>query len=247
MRVQPDVVAVVGLGAMGTGIVQSLATAGHAVVACGRSADHLDRARRAIDDGFRESTTVDAETARANVRYSDDLADAVATAALVVETVPEDLALKIALFRRLDLAAPPSAVLTSNTSGFPIGALAGATERPELVVGWHWAYPPVSKLFAEIVVTEATARAAIDTVVAAARRCGKHPIVVRDRQRAWGFVANRVWMAAVEEARRIVDEGVASPPEVDRLLVEGYGWPSGPFGTTGSPDQSDRRDDSCRA
>src|SRR5262245_55023748 len=123
---------------MGTGIVQSLATAGHTVVAFGRSADHLRRARKAIDDGIRQSTSA-ADAARANVRYSADLAEAVGAAALVVETVPEDLGLKIAIFRQLDRAAPPSTVLTSNTSGFTIGALAGATERPELVVGWHWA------------------------------------------------------------------------------------------------------------
>jgi 3-hydroxyacyl-CoA dehydrogenase len=242
-----DVVAVVGLGTMGAGIVRSLATAGYTVIACGRSADHVRRARQAIDHGLGESTVAGAEAARETIRYTDDLDEAAAAAAVVVETIPEDLAAKVALFRRLDRSAPPSAVLTSNTSGFPIAALAGATDRPESVVGWHWAYPAETKVFAEIIATEATARAAIDTVVVMARRCGKHPIVVRDRPRAWGFVANRVWMAAVEEARRIVNEGVADPDEVDRLLVEGYGWPSGPFGTTGSSDQSVRLDDSSRA
>ena len=115
------------------------------------------------------------------------------------------------------------------------------------MIGWHWAYPAVTKLFAEIVVTESTSPATIDAVVTMARRCGKHPVVVRDRQRAWGFVANRVWTAAVDEARRIVDEGVASPAEVDQLLVEGYGWPAGPFGTIGPTAQSVRREDSCSA
>ena len=222
---------------MGAGIVQSLVIAGQNVTACGRSADHVRRARHVIEQGL-------GEVAQSRVRYSDDLVQAANNAAIVIETVPEDLALKISIFRQLDRTVPTAAVLASNTSGFPIGALAGATERPALVIGWHWAYPAVSKLFAEIVVTESTAPATIDAVVTMARRCGKHPVVVRDRQRAWGFVANRVWTAAVDEARRIVDEGVASPAEVDQLLVEGYGWPAGPFGTTGRTAQSVRREDS---
>ncbi len=134
------------------------------------------------------------------------------------------------MFRDLDRIAPPETILASNTSGLPIAALAAATDRPGLVIGWHWASPaPVMKL-AEIAVTPETSAATIATVTAAAQRCGKHPVVVKDNPMAWGFVANRVYFAMVREAQRVVDEGIATRAEVDQLMMDCFRWPSGPFG-----------------
>ena len=77
-----------------------------------------------------------------------------AAADLIVECVPERLDLKVRVFRELDRLAKPTAILASNTSGFSIAALAAATERPERVIGWHWASPPPVMKLAEIVATE---------------------------------------------------------------------------------------------
>ena len=121
--------------------------------------------------------------------------------------MPERLDLKIRVFRELDRLAKPTAILASNTSGFPIAALAAATERPERVIGWHWASPPPVMKLAEIVATEQTSQSTIETVVEVARACGKNPVVVKDTAMAWGFVANRVYFAMLREAQRVVDEG----------------------------------------
>ncbi len=163
------------------------------------------------------------------ITFSSEFDEAAATD-LVIEAVPERIDLKVRVFRDLDRVAAPATIFASNTSGFPIAALAAATDRPDRVIGWHWASPaPVMKL-AEIVVTRDTSDATIETVVAAATRCGKHPVVVKDNPMEWGFVANRVYFAMVREAQRVVDEGIATPAEVDQLMTDCFRWPSGPFG-----------------
>ena len=134
------------------------------------------------------------------------------------------------MIRDLDDAAPENTILASNTSGFPIAAFAAATRRPDRVIGWHWASPPVIMKFAEIVVTEATSEETKRLVCETAEACGKHPVVVNDNPMAWGFVANRVYAAMLREAGRIADEGVANHDEINQLMVDCFNWPVGPFG-----------------
>ena len=133
------------------------------------------------------------------------------------------------ILRELDRIAPANTVLASNTSGFSIAGLAAATERPDRVIGWHWASPPVVMRFAEIVTTDATDPKVVEAVVEAARACGKNPLVVKDSPMSWGFVANRIYFAMLREAERVVAEGVASHDEVNQLMVDCYNWPVGPF------------------
>jgi 3-hydroxybutyryl-CoA dehydrogenase len=157
--------------------------------------------------------------------------DAAANVDLVVEAVPEKLELKQQVFRDLDAAAPAHTILASNTSGFPIGQIAEVTKRPELVVGWHWASPPVAMRLAEIVRTSVTSDAAVQSVVDAATACGKNPVVITDAPSGtWGFVANRVYGAMLQEANRVIEEGVATREQVDMLMVDCFRWPVGPFG-----------------
>ncbi|WP_419941274.1 3-hydroxyacyl-CoA dehydrogenase family protein [Candidatus Palauibacter sp.] len=230
--------AVVGAGLMGAGIAQVLALGGLEVVMNDLGDEALDRAAKRIEHGrfgIRKGVEIGkvdaavAEGALGRLSGTTDLSEAVADADLVIEAVYEDFQLKARLFRQLDEAAPPHAILASNTSGFSIGALAGATDRPERVIGWHWATPASVIRVAEIVVHRGTADAVRDAVVALARRCGKNPEVVQDQPLAWGFVANRVFSAAMREAREIVAEGVATPEQVDRLMKDCYRWPAGPF------------------
>ena len=147
----------------------------------------------------------------------------------MIECVPEKLDLKVRVMRQLDEAAPADTILASNTSGFPIAALAAATGRADKVIGWHWASPPVVMKFAEVVVTDETSDAARTAVCEAAEACGKHPVVVKDNPMAWGFVANRVYGAMIREAARVVEEGVATHEEVNQLMTECFNWPVGPF------------------
>ncbi len=227
-----------GAGVMGGGIAQVCAIAGDEVVcydiapaALADARMHVTTGRFGLDGAVaREKLTrADADAALARITFSTEF-DAAATTDLVIEAVPERLDVKVRVFRDLDRIAPSATILASNTSGLPITALAAATDRPDRVIGWHWASPaPVMKL-AEIVVTRETSAETTATVTAAATRCGKHPIVVKDNPMEWGFVANRVYFAMVREAQRVVDEGIATAADVDQLMMDCFRWPSGPFG-----------------
>jgi 3-hydroxybutyryl-CoA dehydrogenase/3-hydroxyacyl-CoA dehydrogenase len=230
-------VGVIGAGVMGGGIAQSLAAGGFQAVCTDVSDDALETARRDAEEGrFGLAGAVargklsaeEADGARARIEWTRDF-EAAARCDLVIECVPEKLDLKLRVFRDLDDVAGEDTILCSNTSGFPVAAMAGATRHPGRVLAWHWASPAFVMKFAEIVVAEDTDEAARDVVVACAQRCGKNPVVVRDNPMSWGFVSNRIYAAMLREAARVVEEGVASHEEVNQLMVDCYRWPVGPF------------------
>ena len=231
-------IGVLGAGVMGGGIAQVCAAGGFDVVcydiapeALTAGREHATTGRYGLESGVARGklTREEADAATARLTFTTTFEEA-ANTDLVVEAVPERLDLKIKVFRDLDRVAPPATILCSNTSGFPIQAIGAATDRPDKVVGWHWASPaPVMKL-AEIVRTHATSDETVETVKAVATRCGKNPVVVKDTAMAWGFVANRVYFAMVAEAQKVVNEGIATAAEVDQLMTDCFRWPAGPFG-----------------
>lgn len=231
-------VSVLGAGVMGSGIAQVTAIAGYPTVCYDIDAAALERGREHVATGRfglagaverGKLTRDEADAALDRLTFTRSFDDA-AGVDVVIEAVPEKLDLKIRVFRDLDRIAPDSTILASNTSGFPIQALAAATDRPDRVIGWHWASPaPVMRL-AEIVRTTETADATVATIRAMAARCGKNPVVVNDTASSWGFVANRVYFAMIREAQRVVDEGIATRDEVDQLMTDCFRWPAGPFG-----------------
>jgi 3-hydroxybutyryl-CoA dehydrogenase len=229
---------VIGAGVMGSGIAQTLAQAGCEVVCVDVDPAQLERAAQLVETGrFGLSRAVergklsegDAAEARARLAFTTDLAQ-VASCDVIVEAVPEDLGLKMTLLAQLDGLIAGRTILATNSSGLPVIAMARATNRPDRVIGWHWASPPPVMRMAEIVVTPETSDSTRDTVVELARRCGKNPVVVKDDPLHWGYVGNRVWMAAIREARAVVEEGIASRADVDQILQDGWRWPVGPFG-----------------
>lgn len=231
-------IAVIGAGVMGSGMAQVLAQAGHEVHATDVAEDAVAKARERVTTGrygFERAVErgklarADADAALARLRFSTDFEGAVGAAELVLEAVPEQLDLKLHVFRRLDRVAKPDCILASNSSGFPLAALAAATDRPTRVIVWHWASPPAVMKFAEIVVRPDTDAGVIETVKALATSCGKRPVVVKDNPMAWGYVANRIYAAMLHEAARVVAEGTASHAEVNQLMVDCFGWPVGPF------------------
>ena len=231
-------VGVIGAGVMGAGIAQALATAGHEAICYDIDAaviekahEHVTTGRYGLERGVERGkvTREDADAALARLTFTLDLAEA-ANVDVVVEAVPEKLELKQQVFRDLDAAAQVGTVLASNTSGFPIVQIAEVTARPELVIGWHWASPPVVMRFAEIVKTEQTSDETIATIVQLATDCGKRPIVVNDTTAAWGFVANRVYAAMLREAAQVLEEGVATKEQIDALMTDCFNWPVGPYG-----------------
>jgi 3-hydroxybutyryl-CoA dehydrogenase len=233
-------IGVMGAGVMGSGIAQVMAIAGHEVICYDVAPEALDAGRATVDTGRfgvksaverGKLTAEEADATLARITFSADL-DEVANTDVIIEAVPERIDLKITVFRDLDQRAPATTILASNSSGFPIAAMAAATDRPDRVVGWHWASPaPVMKL-AEIVRARSTSDETVETVVRLAADAGKNPVVVKDQPRHWGYVANRVYFAMVAEANQVVSEGVATREAVDQLMVDCFRWPTGPFGMT---------------
>jgi 3-hydroxybutyryl-CoA dehydrogenase len=237
---EPTTAGVLGAGVMGAGIAQVLATAGMEVRCHDVSGEVLETARQLIDTGrFGVRSAVErgklapeeADAALTRVTFTERAAD-LHDVGIVIEAIPERLDLKIAAFRDLDRHCRPETILATNSSGFPVSAIAAATDRPDRVVGWHWASPAPVMRFAEIVRGPATSDETIEAVTTLARQAGKNPIVVGDTAMAWGYVANRVYGAMIREANRVADEGIATREEIDQLLVDCFRWPTGPFGMT---------------
>jgi len=240
MTGEPRRVGVAGAGVMGSGIAQVLAVAGHDVVCTDLAESSLDAAREAVETGrfgVRSAvergklTTYQADRALQRLTFTTDT-DALTDRYLVIEAIPELLDLKVRFWRELDAIADRGTIFASNSSGFPVVAMAAATDRPDRFVGWHWASPaPVMRL-AEIVRARGTSDETVDAVVAMAEGAGKNPVVVGDTDTRWGYVTNRVYFAMIREAMAVVDEGIAERDQVDQLMVDCFRWPAGPFGMT---------------
>jgi 3-hydroxybutyryl-CoA dehydrogenase len=223
-------IGIVGAGTMGNGIAYVAASHGHAVVMydvqlplAQRGLDairtvmqrHVDKKR--IDQAEMQ-TTLD------RVQLTADLGD-MARAALVIEAVPEDLALKRDIFHSLDHICDPEALLCSNTSSLSITAVAGATNRPDQVAGLHFFNPAPMMALVEVVQGDRTSEATISFLVDLARRWGKTPIVTRDTP---GFIVNRIARPFYGEALRLLDHQAADAETVDRV-VKAAGFKMGPF------------------
>ena len=220
-------VAIVGMGTMGRGIAQCLAAAGYAVR--GHEVDTAARTRALPIIESIQTTLVDAQmlsrkqadAALERIRLFADLEPCVAGAHLVIEAIPEALDLKTELFARLDALCEPEAVLASNTSGLSITRLASATRRPDKVAGFHWWNPAHLMPLIEVTRGERTSDETAELLLALSRRLGKRPILVR--RDVPGFVGNRLQFAVLREALHLVQEGVASPEDVDTAMKAGPG------------------------
>ena len=228
-------IAVIGAGTMGRGIAQAAATAGYKVVLVDADAAANDRGLASIRDGMdklvekKKLEAAQRDEALSRVTTAGTLAMGVMHADCVIEAVPELLELKVRIFRDLDRNAPPHAILATNTSSLPVGKLAAATRRPELVVGMHFFNPvPVMPLL-EIVRAEKTSDGTIAAAVVIAGRLGKDSIVVRDTP---GFATSRLGVLLGLEAIRMFEQGVASAEDIDKAMTLGYKHPMGPLKLT---------------
>lgn len=225
------IVGVVGAGQMGRGIAQVALQAGHHVwlldvdqarAEAGRQGVERDLRRR-VQRGKLEAAHTDEWLHR--LRVSDDLT-MLATASVVIEAASEDVALKSALFARLDRAAERASILASNTSSIAIGRLAAATQRPERVVGIHFMNPAPAMPLVEIICALQTSVATHRRALAWAQQLGKTPITVQDRP---GFVVNRLLLPLLNEACFALQEGLASAEDIDAAIHLGLNHPLGPL------------------
>jgi 3-hydroxybutyryl-CoA dehydrogenase len=225
-------VAVVGAGTMGHGIAQVAALAGYQTAITDAREDALSSALDRIRANLRGGVTrgkITKEAADAAVRRIDPLPpleDAVRGADLVVEAIVEDLEAKRELYRRLDALVGPQCILATNTSALSVTAIAAATEHRARVVGMHFFNPVHIMKLVELVVPEGTDETVVEQVRAVATRMGKHPIVVRDTP---GFASSRLGVVLGLEAMRMVEQGVATPQDIDKAMELGYGHPMGPL------------------
>lgn len=228
-------VGVLGAGTMGHGIAQVCAMAGFGVSLYDPQPGQVDAALASIkgnlDRGVERGKVPEAVRgmAIANLHKARDLCDAVNDVDLVVEAVPERIDVKRQTFEDADRHAPSHAILASNTSSLSITEIAGATMRPERVVGLHFFNPVHIMKLLEVVRGAETSQATVDAALAFARRIGKEPIVVTDTP---GFASSRLGVVLGLEAMRMVEQGVASPEDIDRAMTLGYNHPMGPLRLT---------------
>jgi 3-hydroxybutyryl-CoA dehydrogenase len=228
-------IAVIGAGTMGHGIAHVAAQAGYDVALYdaveGAAARGLERVRENLDKGVARAkvTEADRDAAVARLRAATSVEDAASRADLVVEAVVESIDVKRELFGELDRVAPRGAILATNTSSLSVARIAEATGRADRVVGMHFFNPVHIMKLVEIVVHDATSDETRDAALEAGRRMGKEPIVVRD---APGFASSRLGIALGLEAMRMVEQGVASPEDIDKAMELGYNHPMGPLKLT---------------
>ncbi|MGG1559319.1 3-hydroxyacyl-CoA dehydrogenase family protein [Geobacillus thermoleovorans] len=227
-----ETIAVIGAGVMGSGIAQTAAMAGKTVYLYDVSEAALQNGLASAEKSLRRFVKTgglsepEARAALGRIRSTVDLAEAVRGADVVIEAVPENLALKKDVFQQLDQLAKPDAILATNTSELSVTALAAATNRPENVIGMHWFNPaPVMKLI-EIVKGETTSDDTVDAIRRLSVELGKETVVVKDRQ---GFVTTRALAAHMIECIRMYEEGVASAEDIDKAVRLGLNYPMGPF------------------
>lgn len=225
-------VAIVGAGTMGQGIAYAAAAAGYAVAITDESADSLSRAMDAIRAAVRGGL----ERGKLSREEHDDvleriaahasLEDAVAEASIVIEAVPEILALKRAVFAKIEASAGEATVLATNTSSLSISEIARDVGRRERVVGLHFFNPVHAMKLVEVVRGKETSAATVARARSFAAALGKTSIVVEDTP---GFATSRLGVVLGLEAMRMLEQGVASAEDLDTAMRLGYNHPVGPL------------------
>jgi 3-hydroxybutyryl-CoA dehydrogenase len=216
---------------MGGGIAQAAAAAGIPVIVRDVSEAALGRAEAAVrsslgrlaDKGKIDAATRDGALAR--LTWTTSLAD-LAGCQLIVEAVPENAALKRALWRELEPGCPPTTIFASNTSSLSITEMAAATGRADRFVGLHFFNPVPLMPLVEVVRGLATSAETFEVATDFVRRLGKEPIVARDRS---GFIVNRLLVPYLLDAVRALEQGVGSVSDIDRGMQLGAGHPMGPL------------------
>ena len=228
-------VAVLGAGTMGAGIAQVCAQVGCDVALYDVTDELAAKGREGIGRFLQKGVDrgkvepADREAALARIAPISDLAAAATGTDLIIEAAPEKIDLKRSIFGQIAAAAPDHAILATNTSSLPITDIAEGNAAADRIVGMHFFNPvPIMKLL-ELVVGKQTADATTATARAFGERLGKEVITVRD---APGFASSRLGICIAMEAIRMVEQEVASPEDIDRAMVFGYGHPMGPLRLT---------------
>ena len=224
-------VGVLGSGIMGSGIAEVAAAMGAEVIVRSRSQATADAMLAGLEKSLAKQvekgkrTPEDADALRARVSATTSLAD-LHDCDLIIESVVEDLAVKKALFNELDRAVQHHAILATNTSTLSVIELAMETSRPERVCGVHFFNPAPAMSLVEIVRPLCASDETIEAVIEFTLACGKDPVVVKDQA---GFVVNALLFPYLNNAIRLLEQGVATKEGIDTAMKGGCGFPMGPF------------------
>lgn len=224
-------ISVIGCGTMGLGIVHVSALGGYETIAYDVSDEAIQKADRTIRKNMakavelKKATQEDVDAALARITYTTNFKD-VAAVDMVIEVVPEIVELKIETFQKLDKICAPDVIFASNTSALSVTELGAATNRPGKLCGMHF-FNPVHKMkLIEVVRGLETEQETVDVIFEVSRRMGKTPAEVNEFP---GFVTTRMNALIGAEAFRMLENGVATPEDIDIACKLGLNHPMGPF------------------
>ncbi len=229
-------ICVLGAGTMGSGLAQLVAQNGYQVamrdiedrfVQSGLNTIKKNLQKFYVDKGKMSQNDADAVIAR--IKGTTDLKEAVTGAQLVIESVPEQLALKQQMFRELDELCPPEMILATNTSSLSINLIGSVTKRQDKVIGMHFFNPATVMRLVEIIRGAKTSDETYAVINDLSVKLGKEVITVE--KDTPGFIVNRIFLAIVNEAAKLVYEGIATPADVDKGCQLGLGHTMGPLTT----------------
>lgn len=224
-------VGICGSGIMGSGLAEVIARSGKQVIVRSRSiataSQMKDAVAKSLDKQVSKEkiTQSDADRTLANITLTDDVSS-LKDCDLVIESIVEDLAAKVALFKELDKATRPEAILATNTSTLAVIELARATNRPDKVCGIHFFNPATLMPLVEIIRPVTASDETIATATAFASSCGKDPVQVLDRA---GFIVNALLFPYLNNAIRMHEMGTATMEDIDVAMKGGCNFPMGPF------------------
>jgi 3-hydroxybutyryl-CoA dehydrogenase len=222
---------IVGSGIMGSGIAEVAARTGHEVVLRSRRQETADAMLASLEKSLAKQvekgklSDEDRQATLARVTATSDLGD-LADCDLVIESIVEDLAAKRQVFNELDRICGSSTIIATNTSTLSVIDLAMETGRPERVCGVHFFNPAPVMALVEIVRPLTASDETIAEVKAFAEACGKSPVEVKDQA---GFIVNALLFPYLNNAVRLLENGVASRDDIDTAMKGGCGFPMGPF------------------
>ncbi|EMA08885.1 3-hydroxyacyl-CoA dehydrogenase family protein [Haloarcula marismortui] len=225
-------VAILGAGTMGHGIAQVSAMAGHDVSLRDIDADIVDDGLAAIESNLQEGiarekvTESTAEATLDRLTGTTSLEAAVTGADLVVEAVPEEMEIKHETLTAVESHVDPATLIASNTSSLSLTEIASVLDYPERAIGLHFFNPVHIMALVEIVVAEQTSAETIARAREFVNGIDKTPVEVAD---APGFASSRLGVSLGVEAMRMVQEGVATPQDIDTAMELGYNHPMGPI------------------
>ncbi|MER0443419.1 3-hydroxyacyl-CoA dehydrogenase family protein [Streptomyces sp. Edi4] len=219
-------VAVIGAGTLGRRIALMFATRGGVVRVYDKSQPAGEAAKAYVEENLAEVAGRVEGGTPGRVEVTDDLAEGLSRAWLIVEAVPERLELKKSVFADLDATAEPDAILASNSSSYPTSQFIDRVGHPERVVNMHFYMPPVQNAV-DLMSDGQTDPAVLAFLKEELPKYGVFPFEAR--RESTGFIFNRIWAAIKRESLAVVAEGVSTPQDVDRMWQINTGTPAGPF------------------